>query len=69
MRAIISKIAVKEPQNLRVRVLLMVVCAALALTMAAQQQGPLPPPPPGTVALSSPPADLAKKNASGQETS
>ncbi len=52
-----------------VRALLMVACAALALPMAAQRQGPLPPPPPGTVAPSSPPAESAKTNASGQEAS
>src|SRR6266478_9294817 len=68
MRAIISKIAVNERKNLAVITLLVIACTALALPIAAQRQGPLPPPPPGTAALSSAPAESAKKNASGQET-
>src|SRR6267378_4186025 len=66
MRAVISKIAVKECKNLGVITVLMITCTALAT--AAQQQGPLPPPPPSTVAPSSPSVEPAKKNASGQET-
>jgi len=68
MRAVISKIAVKECKNLGVITVLMITCTALALPAAAQQQGPLPPPPPSTVAPSGPSAEPAKKNASGQET-
>jgi len=66
MRAVISKIAVKECKNLGVITVLMITCTALAT--AAQQQGPLPPPPASTVAPSSPSVEPAKKNASGQET-
>lgn len=68
MRAVVSKIAVKERENLGVMALLIVACAALALPMTAQRQGPLPPPSTGTVAPSNPPAEPAKKTASGQET-
>jgi len=67
MRAVISTIAVKEPKNLGAITLFMLACTVLVLPTAAQQQGPLPPPP-GTVAPASPPAEPAKKNASGQET-
>src|SRR5258708_3977927 len=68
MRAVISKIAVKECKNLGVITVLMITCTALALPTAAQQQGPLPPPPPSTVAPSGPSVEPAKKNASAQET-
>ena len=68
MRAVISKIAVKECKNFGVITVLMITCIALALPTAAQQQGPLPPPPPSTVASSGPSVEPAKKNASGQET-
>src|SRR5260370_34330823 len=68
MRAVISKIALKECENLGVITVLMITCTVLALPTAAQQQGPLPPPPPSTVAPSGPPVEPAKKNASGQET-
>jgi len=67
MRAVISKIAVKEPKNLGAITLFMLAWTVLVLPTAAQQQGPLPPPP-GTVAPASPPAEPAKRNASGQET-
>src|SRR5713226_2891724 len=69
MGGILSGRADKERQNMRVRALLMIACAALALPMAAQRQGPLPPPPPGTVASSGPPSESSKTNASRQETS
>jgi hypothetical protein len=68
MRAVISKIAVREPKKLSVITLFMMACTVLALPIAAQQQGPLPPPPPSTVAPSGPSVEPAKKNASGQET-
>src|SRR5260370_7374790 len=68
MRTVISKIFVNECNTLGVITLLVMACTVLALPMAAQRQGPLPPPPPGTAALSSAPAESAKKNASGQET-
>src|SRR5260370_13000989 len=68
MRTVISKIFVKECNPLVVITLLVMACTVLALPMAAQRQGPLPPPPPGTAALSSAPAEAAKKDASGQET-
>src|SRR5260221_11466058 len=68
MRAVISKIAVKECKNFGVITVLMITCTALALPTAAQQQGPLPPPPPSTGAPSGASVEPAKKNASGQET-
>src|SRR5260370_36728953 len=68
MRTVISKIFVNECNTLGVITLLVMACTVLPLPMAAQRQGPLPPPPPGTAALSSAPAESAKKNASGQET-
>src|SRR5260370_9495768 len=68
MRAVISKIALKECKNLGVITVLMITCTVLALPTAGEQQGQLPPPPPSTVAPSGPPVEPAKKNASGQET-
>src|SRR5258708_6533910 len=68
MRAVISKIAVKECKNLGVITVLMITCTALALPTAAQQQGPLPPPPPSSVATSGPSVEPVKKNIPGQET-
>ncbi len=69
MRAVISKIAVREPKKLSVITLFMMACTVLALPIAAQQQGPLPAPPPGTVAPSSPPVESANTNSSRQLTS
>src|SRR5260370_32860267 len=69
MRAVISKIAVREPKKLSVITLFMMACTVLALPIAAQQQGPLPAPPPGAVAPSTPPVESANTNSSRQLTS
>jgi len=69
MRAVISKIAVREPKKLSVITLFMMACTVLALPIAAQQQGPLPAPPPGAVAPSRPPVESANTNSSRQLTS
>src|SRR5260370_4995137 len=69
MRAVISKIAVRERKKLSCIALFRMACTVLALPIAAQQQGPLPAPPPGAVAPSRPPVESANTNSSRQLTS